>query len=294
MQYEGMVYRPPSEGDSVIIQATIGCPHNRCGFCNMFKDKRFRVREIEEILADVDRAGQIYDPQFVRTLFLADGNTVFMRTELLLQVLKRIREVFPHLERVTSYGSSRFMAMKPPAEWKELKDAGLTRIHCGMESGHDPLLKKVTKGCTMADHIKAGQAVRAADIELSMYYMAGLGGMEMSEGHAIDSAKVLNEVDPNFIRIRTFTPMAETPMGDDFLKGEISVMDPYEVLSELRLFLENLNVHSQFYSDHWLNFANVRGQLPEDKPHMLAEIDHALTLPRNAFRPTGTELAFSL
>ncbi|GHU06392.1 coproporphyrinogen III oxidase [Alphaproteobacteria bacterium] len=230
MQYEGMVYRPPSEGDSVIIQATIGCPHNRCRFCNMFKEKRFRARKIEEILDDIDRAGQIYDPRFVRTLFLADGNTVFMRTELLLRALERIREVFPHLERVTSYGSSRFMAQKPPGEWKELREAGLSRIHCGMESGHDPLLKKVAKGCTMADHIKAGQAVRAAGIELSMYFMAGLGGMEMSEGHARDSARVLNDVNPDFIRIRTFAPSEGTPMGDEFRAGELSVMEPHDIL----------------------------------------------------------------
>ena len=118
MRYEGTIYRPPSEGESVIIQATVGCPHNRCDFCNMYKNKRFRIRKVEDILEDIDMAGQVYNPRFVRTLFLADGNTVIMRTPHLLRILGRIREVFPHLERVTSYGASQYAALKSPEEWR--------------------------------------------------------------------------------------------------------------------------------------------------------------------------------
>lgn len=287
MRYDGIIYRPPSEGDSVIIQATVGCPHNKCGFCAMYKEKRFRIRKVEDILEDIDAAGRYYNPAFVRTLFLADGNTVIMRTAHLLRILERIRQVFPKLERVTSYGASQYVALKSPEEWKELREAGLTRIHCGMETGHDPLLQSAGKGTTMKDHISGGQAVRAAGIELSMYYMAGLGGPELWREHATDSAAVLNAVSPEFIRIRTYSPMRGTLMGDSFLRGESTLMEPHEVLRELRLLVENLDAQSRFFSDHWLNFSNIDGVLPKDKERMLRNIDQALTLPREAFRATG-------
>ena len=287
MRYEGIIYRPTSEGESVIIQATVGCPHNRCDFCNMYKEKRFRIRKVEDILEDVDRAGQVYNPRFVRTLFLADGNTVIMRTAHLLRILRRIRAVFPHLERITSYGASQYMALKSHEEWRELREAGLTRIHCGLESGHDPLLLKVHKGTTMQEQITGGQAVRAAGIELSMYYLAGMGGEEMWEGHAMDSARVLNAVDPDFLRIRTFSPMPGTVLGEAYAAGEFSLQDPYGVLRELRLLVENLEGSGLVFSDHWLNFANVRGRLPWDREAMLEAIDSALALPRDFFRPVG-------
>ncbi|MDR2161698.1 MAG: radical SAM protein [Desulfovibrio sp.] len=287
MRYEGIIYRPPSEGESVIIQATVGCPHNRCDFCNMYKRKKFRIRKVEDILEDIDMAGQTYDPRFVRSLFLADGNTIIMRTAHLLRILRRIREVFPFLERVTSYGASQYVALKSGEELRELRQAGLTRIHCGMETGHDPLLLKVHKGTTMRDHIAGGQAVRAAGIELSMYYLAGLGGEEMWEGHALDSAAVLNAVDPDFLRIRTFTPMPGTVLGTAFEAGEFTLPGPHGVLRELRLLVENLEGSGLVFSDHWLNFADVRGRLPADKEAMLAAIDSALALPRQVFRPVG-------
>jgi radical SAM superfamily enzyme YgiQ (UPF0313 family) len=287
MRYEGTIYRPPSEGESLIIQATVGCPHNRCDFCNMYKDKRFRIRKLEDILEDIDMAGQVYNPRHVRSLFLADGNTMIMRTAHLLRILGRIREVFPALERITSYGASQYVALKSPGEWRELKEAGLTRIHCGMETGHDPLLLKVHKGTSMREHIAGGQAVRGAGIELSMYYLAGLGGEAMWEGHALDSARVLNAVDPDFLRIRTFTPMPGTVLGQAYSEGEFSLQDPYAVLRELRLLVENLEGSGLVYSDHWLNFADVRGRLPGDREAMLEAIDRALVLPRGFFRPVG-------
>ena len=287
MRYEGVVFRPPSEGNSVIIQATIGCPHNGCNFCSMYKEKRFRIRKVEDILEDIEMAGQAYNPKFVKTLFLADGNTVIMRTAHLLRILGKIREVFPDLERITSYGASQYMALKSAEEWKELHEAGLTRIHCGMETGHDPLLLKVNKGTSMKDHIEGGQAVRAAGIELSMYYLAGLGGKDMWREHALDSAKVLNAVDPDFLRIRTFTPMPSTIMGQEFIRGEFALQEPHEVLQELRLLVENLETTGKVFSDHWLNFADMHGVMPKDKQRMLSTLDSALLMPRDAFRPVG-------
>ena len=287
MRYEGIVYRPPSEGNSIIIQATVGCPHNRCAFCNMYKGRRFRIRKLEDILADIEEAGLSYDPQFARSLFLADGNTVIMRTEQLLRILRRIAEVFPFLERVTSYGASQYIALKSPAEWKELRAAGLTRIHCGMESGHDPVLLRAAKGSDMRRHIEGGLMVKEAGMELSMYYMAGLGGLELWRGHALDSAKVLNAVNPDFIRVRTFTPMSGTALGEEWAAGNFSLPGPHDVLRELRLLIENLDCSGKFFSDHWLNFADVHGRLPGDKPRMLETLDKALDLPEQAFRPVG-------
>ncbi|MDL2210853.1 radical SAM protein [Desulfovibrio sp. OttesenSCG-928-O18] len=287
MRYEGIVYRPPSEGDSVIIQATVGCPHNRCRFCAMYKEKRFRIRKPDDILDDITLAGEYYPVSHVRTVFLADGNTVIMRTAHLLEILRRIREVFPHVERVTSYGSSQFLTKKSAAEWRELRDAGLTRIHNGMETGHDPLLARLCKGSTMRQHIEGGRHVKEAGIELSMYYLAGVGGMELWESHATDSAAVLNAVNPDFIRVRTYNPVPGTPMGDDFLAGRFALMEPHDVLRETRLLVENLSVTSRFYSAHYLNFADIHGILPRDKSRMLMDVDAALALPRSAFRPTG-------
>jgi radical SAM superfamily enzyme YgiQ (UPF0313 family) len=287
VHYEGMIFRPPSEGNSLIIQATIGCPHNRCGFCNMYKDKRFRIRRVEEVLEDIAEAARCYDPASVRTIFLADGNTIIMRTAQLARILRGCREAFPALERITAYGASQYMSLKSPAEWRELREAGLTRIHCGMESGHDPLLLKANKGTDKRRHIEGGRLVREAGIELSMYYMAGLGGLEMWRPHALDSAEVLNAVDPDFIRVRTFSPLPGTPLGEAFLRGEFSLPGPHAVLRELRLLVENLHGTGLFYSDHWLNFADVRGRMPQDKEAMLRVIDQALEAPEEAFRPVG-------
>lgn len=287
MHYEGIIYRPPSESESLIIQATVGCPHNRCAFCNMYRDKKFRIRKVEDILGDIDEAAATYPPNLVRTLFLADGNTILMKTDQLVRVLEHARARFPDLERITSYGASQYLVKKTPEDMRRLAEAGLNRIHCGMESGHDPLLEAISKGGTMDTHIRGGRMVKDSGMELSMYFMPGLGGREMSEGHALDSAKVLNAVDPDFIRLRTFVPLENTPLCDAYRRGDFTLMQPHDVLREIRLLVERLDVTSHFYSDHWNNFANIRGRLPQDKERMLHDIDEALGYPAEAFRPVG-------
>ncbi|MDR1947533.1 MAG: radical SAM protein [Desulfovibrio sp.] len=287
MRYEGMIYRPPSEGESLIIQSTVGCPHNRCRFCNMYKAKRFRIRKVANILQDIEEAGQYYGDAPPRTLFLADGNSIVMRTTQLLSVLRKIQETFPGLERITAYGASQYVAHKSLEEWRELRAAGLSRIHCGMESGHDPLLRLVNKGTNMREQIQAGRLLREAGFELSMYYLAGLGGDELRKGHAEDSAAVLNAADPDFIRIRTFSPMPGTELGEEFLQGRLKLSEPRGVLSELRLLVEKLTGNGLLLSDHWLNFACVHGRLPGDRGAMLRQIDGMLAQPSDVFRPTG-------
>lgn len=287
MRYEGTVYRPPTEADSFILQATIGCPHNRCTFCNLYMDKRFRIRKMDEILEDIDLAAEAYGAKNVRTMFLADGNTVIMKTAQLLEILNYARERFPNLQRVTSYGGSQYMIRKSLEEWTALHEAGFSRIHCGVESGCDEVLRLRNKGATRQQHIDAGKRVREAGIDLNVYFLAGLGGRELWEAHAVDSASAFNEIQPAYIRVRTLIPMYGTPLGTDYLQGRFSLMDPYEVLRELRLMVENLDVHCMFSSDHWDNFANISGVLPYDKPRMLNDIDYALKQPRSAFRSTG-------
>ena len=287
MHYEGIVYRPPSEANSLIIQATYGCPHNRCAFCNMYRGRRFKIRKVEEIMADMDEVPERYPLRAIRSLFLADGNTILMKTDQLVRVLEHARKRFPWLERITSYGASQYLVLKTPEEMRRLAEAGLNRIHCGMESGHDPLLERIHKGGTMDTHIRGGRLVKDAGMELSMYYMPGLGGYEMSEAHALDSAKVLNAVNPDFIRLRTFVPVEGSPLSEEVRAGRFTLMEPHDVLKEIRILVEHLETTGLFYSDHWNNFADISGKLPEDKKRMLADIDEALTWPRSSFRPLG-------
>ncbi len=288
MRYEGVVYRPPSEANSLIIQTTIGCPHNKCQFCIMYRDKRFRVRKVAEILEDIDMAARTYGPNGVRSVFLADGNSIMMRSEQLLEILNHLYATFPLLERVTSYGATQYLAKKSVEDLKQLRQAGLTRIHCGMESGDDELLAYVHKGATADVQIRGGQNVKEAGMEVSFYVMPGVGGVERSEAHALGSARVLSAVKPNFIRLRTFVPQLGTPLADAYLRGEYTLQTPHQTLREIRLMIEHLDADgSQVVSDHWTNFAPVRGLLPHDKPAMLATIDAALDVPEHHFREVG-------
>ncbi len=284
MRYEGMVYRPPSEAGSLLIQCTIGCPHNKCTFCPMYKGTAFRIRPVQDIKEDLRTAREYYGDT-VETIFLPDGNTVLMKTEQLLEILACARELFPRLKRVTSYGSARFINLKPAEDLRLLREAGLSRIHSGMESGDDTVLARVQKGATAAEIIEAGKKVKAAGMELSEYVLIGIGGRERSSEHAAASAAVLNAIDPDFIRLRTYIPIPGTPLYDDYRQGRFGLLSPHGALRETALLIENLDVASQLYSDHNSNYAYVNGRLPGDKPAMLAVIDELLAMPETAFRP---------
>lgn len=284
MRYEGVVYRPPSEANSLLIQATIGCPHNKCAFCAMYKDKTFRIRPVEEIKADL-RVAQAQYGTNVDTVFFPDGNTIIMRTEQLEEIFRYTRQLFPHMERITLYGSTQFINRKSKEELERLKEAGLGRIHCGIESGDDITLSRICKGADAAAVIAAGQKVRTAGIELSEYILIGIGGRERTKEHAIASARVLNEINPEFIRLRTFIPMAGTVMYERWAAGEFGLLSPHEALHETELFITNLQATSLLYSDHASNYAYVNGRIPEDKPVMLSTIHKLLAIPEESFRP---------
>lgn len=272
MRYEGAVFRPPSEAGSLLIQATIGCPHNKCRFCGMYKEKRFKIRLLRDIHEDLDRAREYYGP-YIRTLFLPDGNTIAMKTSSLVSILEKARGIFPHLERVTVYGSARYLMLKKPEELKKLKKAGLSRLHMGLESGDDKTLELMEKGATGAESVLAGKKVTEAGIELSVYYLLGLGGRERLAEHAGHSAEAINAMGPDFIRIRTLRASRGTPLYEDVLEGRFQVPSPQEALEELKILVSGLEGPSMLLSDHISNYLNLTGELPGDKEELLNEIE---------------------
>jgi len=292
MRYVGRIFRPPSEADSLLIQATIGCPHNRCAFCDMYKDIKFRTRPQREIIEDLKEAADLYGPK-VRSIFFPDGNTVALSTRRLAEILEAATRLFCNLERITIYGSAKFIDRKTLSDLKALKDAGLTRIHTGLESGDAEILERMCKGADPQTMIRAGGRVVDAGIELSEYVMIGLGGRKLSRRHAVESARVLNEIEPHFIRLRTTVPRPNTPLYEMWRSGEFECLSAHEAVRETKTLVENLTCNTTLLSDHFTNFWNLNGELPEEKERMIAELEYALTLDDGAFRPP-TELLVHL
>jgi len=235
-RYRMPLYRPPSEASSLLIQATYGCPHNACTFCGMYKQSRFRTRPMQEILEDIDAAAGLYG-KAVKTVFLPDGNTIVLSTNKLLTILGRIAERFPDLERVTCYGSARYVVKKSREDLEALRAAGLKRIHMGMESGDGPTLEHIKKGTDPEEIVAAGRRVRAAGIEISEYYLVGLGGLDRAGDHARESARVLNAIEPDFVRLRTLVIVPGTPLGEEARAGRFTLPGALDCLRELRLLV---------------------------------------------------------
>ena len=291
MRYEGPIYRPPSEADSLLIQATIGCPHNKCTFCMVYKNgPRYKVRDVKDIKADILKARDIYRDH-VRTLFLPAGNTIAMKTGDLCDILKFANETFSTLERITVYGSSQYIHKKGPQGLKRLADAGLSRIHVGLESGDDIILKRIKKGTSSKEQIEAGRWVIEAGIELSLYVVLGIGGKDRTEAHARETARVLNEIVPDFIRLRTFVPKINTPLLTEVQNGSFQMLSPHEVFQEVALLIKELQATSYLTSDHYTNYINLQGKLPEEKKRLLDKINIALKQDEALFRSffIGTE-----
>jgi radical SAM superfamily enzyme YgiQ (UPF0313 family) len=249
----------------------------------MYKDKPFRIRPVADIKEDLVMAREHYGPQ-VETLFFPDGNSIIMKTEQLVEIFGFAHTLFPHLSRITLYGSARFINLKSPDDLARLKAAGLSRIHCGMESGDDITLAAIEKGNTADEMIIAGQKVKAAGIELSEYVMIGIGGRERSNQHALASAATLNAINPDFIRLRTFIPLPGSPLYLAYQAGTRQLLTAHEALQETKLLIQSLTVTGWLYSDHYSNYAYVNGKLPEAKSEMLATIEHLLTIPEEDFR----------
>jgi radical SAM superfamily enzyme YgiQ (UPF0313 family) len=291
LRYEGPIYRPPSEADSLLIQATVGCPHNKCTFCMVYKKgPLYRVRPVKEICEDIDKACDTYG-QKVKSVFFPAGNSIAMPASDLAAICRYSMAKFRDLQRITVYGSSQYVAKKGPDDLAQLAETGLSRIHVGLESGDDVILKRVKKGTNASEQIKAGKMVKQAGMELSEYVILGLGGLERSEIHALKTAEAINEIEPDFVRLRTLVPKINTLLLHQIKKGRFQLLSAYEVLQETRLFLENLHCQTRLTSDHYTNYLNLSGNLPADKNRLLGEIDRALTWEPNRFRPSfiGTQ-----
>lgn len=285
MHYEGPIYRPPSEADSLLIQATVGCPHNRCTFCMVYKNgPRYKVRPVKDIQTDIREAREIYDTG-VRTLFFPAGNTIAMKTDDLCRICAYARDTFPELERITVYGSSQYIFGKGPDDLKRLAEAGLSRIHVGLESGDDETLKHIKKGTDSRQQIQAGKWVMDAGMELSLYVILGIGGQTRWEAHARETTRVLNRINPHFIRLRTFVPKDGTPLLEEVLSGTFRMQTAHGVLKETQLLISNLTAESLLTSDHYTNYINLEGRLPDAKPWLLGTIAAALKRDENDFRP---------
>ena len=221
----------------------------------------------------------------VSTLFFPAGNTIAMKTKDLCAICERAYQLFPKLERITVYGSFQYIHGKGLKELQQLVQAGLNRIHVGLESGDNEILRRICKGTNSTQQMEAGQWVMEAGIELSLYAMLGIGGKERTREHAIATAKVLNAIEPDFIRLRTFLPKKDTPLLKDIVDGKFAMLSPHEVLLETRMMLEHLNASSLLTSDHYTNYINLEGKLPLAKPALIHQIEQALQREEKTFRP---------
>ncbi|MHA1209594.1 MAG: radical SAM protein [Candidatus Freyarchaeota archaeon] len=277
MGFEFPPYRPPSEAYSMLIRVTRNCPWNRCAFCNMYKGQRFSRRPLEDVKRDISMAAEVYGER--PTMFWGDSNSIILKTEELEELLNHTYKVYPNLKRVTSYARAKtIIRTKTVQELKRLHEAGLTRLHVGLETGDDWLLRFINKGATAEEMVKAGRMVVESGIELSEYVILGLGGVERSETHAKETAKVLNQIDPAFIRVRTLVPIPTTPLYEVFEKGLLHLCSPLDVLKETRTLIAELEVNSEFLSDHVSNYLPVNGKLPEDKDDLLEYLDSNIEL----------------
>jgi len=278
MRYDSdLIYRPPGEWRSYLLQCTIGCSSNQCTFCGMYKEKQFRIRPLAEILEDIDMAREYYGP-YVQRVFLMDGDAIVMKTDDQLQILEKLYRTFPRLEKVTTYAGPRSTLSKSPEELKLLHESGLSRAYLGVESGSAKVLRDVHKGCTVDEMLLAGQRLVEAGIDLWVTIILGITGEDGDwEEHILATADIINKMKPRHLSAMTFAPAAGTPMGDDVLAGRFKVRSAEHNLEECRLLLEHLDVDPlHFTSNHASNHLPLKGGLPEDREKFLAMLDDAL------------------
>ena len=274
MRYYGAVYRPPSEAYSLIVQVTYGCSHNTCAFCSMYKEKRFALRPLDEVLEDFHIARQTY--RHVDKVFLADGDALVRKASELYSILDTIRELFPECQRVTSYASPASIRIRTDEELQTLRAKGLTMVYMGLESGCDEVLKLMRKGHMSDEIVAMGQKVRRNGIALSVTAITGLGGPELLEQHAIETAKAFNAMNPEYIGMLTLMVEPGTPLYDWVRDGKFQLLTQPQVLRETRLLVENLDSPgSVFRMNHASNYLVLKGTLNQAKEAMLRTIDAA-------------------
>lgn len=276
MRYEGDIYRPPSEAFSLLVQVTVGCTHNKCTFCSMFKDKRFHVRNIDEVLEDLEEARRLY--RYIRRIFLCDGDALCLANRKLCVILDRIAELFPECEQVNVYGNAKDVLHKTPEELRELASKGVRIIYIGAESGSDKVLADVHKGVNSEQLIEAVHAIEDAGIKASVTFISGLAGRAGWREHAIETGKMISRLNASYVALLTLMLDPRAPITEKIESGEMELLTPEEVVAETYLLLENANPTRScvFRSNHASNYLSLKGNLPEDKETMLAKLRRAM------------------
>jgi len=280
--YDYPPFRPPNEANSGLIRLTRGCPWNRCEFCAMYKDLAFEVKSLPEIKTDIQAARNIYGA--VDTLFLGDSDNLVHSD--LPEIVTFIRKVFPEVKRITTYARAKTIKRRKPEYLEAVHQAGLDRLHLGLESGDAEILESMNKGTTPVDMIEGGQKAKKAGFEISFYVLSGAGGKDRWKEHAIHSAQALNAARPDYIRLRTLTVQYGTPLDKKLAKGEFVFIPPLLRLREVKLFLEKLELEGCFLaSDHVTNYLwagqdiiyrGITGELPQEKTRMLATLERII------------------
>ena len=275
INYHGRVYRPPSEADSLILQATLGCSYNECTFCGMYRDKPFRVRKIADLKKEIDWAAQQLGD--VRKVFLADGDALIAKASFLEEVTSMCYEAFPGLRRVSCYASPQALDKRSVEEMTRLREAGLTQYYLGVESGHDEVLENLKKGIDAENMIRVAHKAQEAGVKVSTMILLGVGGRRLTKQHAIESARVISEINPRFVSTLVVTPVEGTPLHDQAMAGAFDNMTPEELSIELRTFVAHLELDGTiFRSNHASNYLPLAGNFPRDKARLVAELDAVL------------------
>ena len=276
MKYEGIVYRPPSEAYSLIVQVTIGCSQNHCAFCSMYKTKQFRIRSTDEIIDDFMEAREMYPK--IEKIFLADGDALICPVQDLEMILKLIRKKFPECRQVTCYASPKSILLKKTDELKRLCQLGLSMVYMGLESGSDKVLEYMKKGADSKEMIKAAEKIHNAGIRLSVTAISGLGGKKWWKEHAVETGKVLSEMKPEYAGLLTLMIEEGVPLEQEIKSGRFQLMNPYEILIKTREMLEHMDCPGCiFRSNHASNYISLRGTLNKDKEKLIKQLDQAVS-----------------
>jgi radical SAM superfamily enzyme YgiQ (UPF0313 family) len=278
MNYEGRIIRPPSEADSLILQVTVGCSHNRCTFCPAFKDKKFRIKPLDDIKHDIQQAVKTYGAQTVRRVFLCDGDPLIIPQEKLIAILDTLNSAFPRLQRIGIYGNAKSVLRKSKDDLAELKKRRLGIVYLGLESGDPVTLVRIDKGATVDQMVEAASKVRQAGIKLNVTVLLGIGGTERSSVHAAETMRVLNRMKPNHIGALTLMVVPGTRLHDEMKRGDFVLPGKFELVRELRdMIAESELENCLFFSNHASNYFPVQARLPKDKETILQQLDFVLS-----------------
>jgi len=275
MKYEGMIYRPPSEADSLILQVTVGCSYNRCTFCGAYQGKTFRIKSLEEIKEDIDEASSY--GAAVRRVFLADGDALVLPQKDLVHILSTLKQRLKRLERVGIYANARDILKKGVDELKELKNLGLGIIYLGLESGNPEVLKRIKKNSTVDQMVRAARRVKEAGIVLSVTVLLGIGGVKLSHEHARDTGKVLSAMDPDFVGALSLIVVPGTPIAEEIETGKLVLPTPFGLIEELETMINHCHLTNGFFaSNHASNYLPLKIRMPEQKEEALQRIREVL------------------